>query len=262
MDNKMELLLVEDDPADCREMLEAIDDNADDFYLIGVTNSADKAFDYIMEYHPDAVILDLELSLGSGNGLDVLTRLKAENLSRPPFILVTTNSVSTLTHKASRDFGADFIMTKSQQGYSAKYVLSFLKAMKSTICNRKAKDATPLPQRSPEQLEKAMQRKIMNELNLVGINPKSIGYRYLTEAIEILVKEENDRPICHILAQKYKKSAPSIERAMQNAINRAWESEDPALLLEHYTARIRSLRGMPTLTEFIHYYANKFKNEY
>ena len=112
----MELLLVEDDPADCREMLEAIDDNADDFYPIGVTNSADKAFDYIMEYHPDAVILDLELSLGSGNGLDVLTRLKAENLSRPPFILVTTNSVSTLTHKASRDFGADFIMTKSQQG--------------------------------------------------------------------------------------------------------------------------------------------------
>ena len=60
-----------------------------------------------------------------------------------------------------------------------------------------------------------------------------------------------------ILSEKYNKSKESIERAMQNAINRAWQTNNPKELSKYYTARIRSDRGVPTLMEFVHYYANK-----
>ena len=60
--------------------------------------------------------------------------------------------------------------------------------------------------------------------------------------------------------QKYGKTDSSVERAMQNAINRAWRNSDIDELLTHYKAKISSDKGVPTLTEFIHYYANKIKS--
>ena len=49
---------------------------------------------------------------------------------------------------------------------------------------------------------------------------------------------------------------------MQNAINRAWRTSDPDDLLEHYTARIRSDKGVPTLMEFVSHYVNVLRLEY
>ena len=49
---------------------------------------------------------------------------------------------------------------------------------------------------------------------------------------------------------------------MQNAINRAWKNVDPEDLLANYTARIKSSKGIPTITEFIFYYAQKLNNEF
>ena len=48
---------------------------------------------------------------------------------------------------------------------------------------------------------------------------------------------------------------------MQNAINRTWYTSDTEDLLKYYTARIRSDKGVPTLMEFISYYANKIRTE-
>lgn len=60
---------------------------------------------------------------------------------------------------------------------------------------------------------------------------------------------------------KLQKSTASVERAMQNAINRAWSNGNPEDLARNYTAVINYERGVPTLTEFIYHYASKFKNE-
>ena len=61
------------------------------------------------------------------------------------------------------------------------------------------------------------------------------------------------------MAKNYKKSDASVERAMQNAINRAWRVSDIEELLTHYTAKIHSEKGVPTTLEFVYYYANKVK---
>ena len=48
---------------------------------------------------------------------------------------------------------------------------------------------------------------------------------------------------------------------MQNAIKSAWRTNDIDDLLTYYTAKINPNRGVPTLTEFIYYYANQITNE-
>lgn len=260
MDKKLEILLVEDDQTACKELIETIDNNPSDFDLIGITNNSSKAFQYVAETCPDAVILDLELHHGGGDGLDFLKRLKDSQLSQTPFILVTTNNISEVTHEIARKLGADFIMTKSQEGYSGKSVLEFLKITKSVIINRRKQTQSNAYIESPTQTAKRLQRRICFELNKVGISTKSIGYTYLIDAITMTIKEPAQH-ICDRIGEKYRKSATSVERAMQNAINRAWSTSDIQDLLDNYTAKIKSDKGVPTMTEFIFYYAQKIKND-
>ena len=66
--------------------------------------------------------------------------------------------------------------------------------------------------------------------------------------------------ICNEIAKKYQKTSASVERAMQNAIDRAWKTTDITTLEEHFRAYVNPTKGVPTLTEFIYYYADKVKN--
>ena len=114
---------------------------------------------------------------------------------------------------------------------------------------------------SPEQKEKRIVSEIHREFDLVGMNPKHVGYRYLTEAVQ-LVLDEPVHNLCSILGARFGKTDVSIERAMQNAINKAWRTSDIEDLLKYYTAHINAEKGTPTITEFIYYYADKIKNRY
>lgn len=261
MDRELSILLVEDDEKACSEIMQYIDE-LDDVSLIGITNNSSKAIEYVKDFLPDAVILDLELHQGGGNGLIFLNELKQLSLAVNPYILITTNNSSIITYEYARQLGADFIMTKHQSDYSAQSVIEFLRMMKNVI-QSKATCISPEHNttESPEQKTKRTIRKINVELENVGISPKAIGYQYLVYAIQLIInKSENN--LCAIIGSKFGKTDASVERAMQNAINKAWRTSDIDDLAKHYTAKINSDRGVPTITEFVYYYANKIKNEY
>ena len=260
MDEKLTILLVEDDPQICKELIVEISKDAESFNLVGVTNNSGRALQYVCDTHPDAVLLDLELSEGS-EGIEFLKRLKSVEISRPPFVLVTTNNISTLTHKVAREYGADFIMTKNQEGYSAQSVVDFIKIARTVIISRPKRETLTGGQESDELAERRIQRRISHELDKVGISAKSVGYRYLIDAIMIIMKKPVQH-VCRIIGAKYNKTENSVERAMQNAINRAWANSDINDLLANYTARIKSSKGIPTITEFIFFYAQKLNNVY
>lgn len=260
MESKLSILLVEDDQFACEQFINLVD-NSEDLLLVGVTNNALKALDYIRDTLPDVVILDLELHNGSGSGLNVLSGLKDMMLSVTPYILVTTNNSSAVTYETARQLGADYIMSKHQENYCEKNALDFLRLLSPVIKNRqKISSYDNKSTESPAYFEKRMTRRIIAELNLIGVSQKSVGYKYLIDAILITIKKPTQN-LCCIIAKKYRKTESSVERAMQNAINRAWATSSIDDLLINYTAKISSYKGVPTLTEFIFYYANKIKNE-
>ncbi|MDE7181659.1 MAG: response regulator [Clostridia bacterium] len=261
MENKLEILLVEDDEQDCIEITNAVNNNPDDFILIAVTNNSERAFEHVQDSQPDAVILDLELHHGVGDGIDFLRKLKAANLPRTPYILITTNNISPYTHEIARNYGADFIMTKSQENYSANHVLELLKATKSIILNRRSvknKDGVISFEETPTVKANRIKKRIETELITLGVNPKDVGFEHLVEAITLIMKEPVTR-VCGVIGKNHNKTESSVERAMQNAIDRTWKTADTKVLETHYTAIIRSDRGTPTVTEFIHYYARVIK---
>ena len=257
----MNIILVEDDSDACERFTECAD-LADAISIAAVTNNSYRALELVNELHPDAVILDLELNEGKGNGLLFLQDLKNLDIPFQPYILITTNNSSAITYECARKSGADFIMSKHQADYSEQNALDFLVMMRDIIQNNITKQHSAYATtESPVQHEKRLKKRITIELENIGISPKLIGYKYLIDSILLVINGQTNN-ICVTIGQKYAKTDTSVERAMQNAINRAWRSTDIDDLLLHYTAKINSDKGVPTLTEFIYYYANKIKNGY
>ena len=261
MDDKtINILLIEDDVAACRELSLYIE-KIDNLKLIGITGNSDEGVEMVKSMLPDVVILDIELHRGAGNGIMFLAKLNALKLSMRPYILITTNNSSNVTYESARQLGADFIMSKHKSDYSAQYVIEFIRMIQHTIMSRKPSDTENIIEEDPfEKNLPLYTRRVYRELDLIGISPKNIGYRYLADAI-LLIMRDPSANVYSELAENHKKSDASVERAMQNAINRAWRHSDIEELLAHYTARIHSEKGVPTTLEFVYYYANKVKME-
>ncbi len=253
MNKSVSILLVEDDIDVCANFVN-LTENDIDLNIVAVTNNSIKAISLIEDFYPDILILDIELHSGGGSGIDVLKTLPNVNIPKLPYILVTTNNSSDITHNAIRQLGADYIMTKYQENYSEKYVIDFIKTI-SPIIKSKKSSSNIIP---PAEIKQNVKRKVMNELNLIGISQKSKGYLYLVDAIIMIIDNRTENLYGNV-AKLHNKTESSVERAMQNSINRAWATSDINDLLTFYTAKINSSKGVPTLTEFIYYYANKIK---
>ena len=133
--------------------------------------------------------------------------------------------------------------------------------MKSTIQSTSppAKDTRS---ELPNEKNQRIYRRVIAELTHIGISQKAKGYQYLIDAILLLIDAPQQQRLSSVIGSKYGKTEASVERAMQNAINRAWKTTDIDDLLRYYEARINSERGVPTSTEFIYYYANKIRASY
>ena len=261
MENKvLSILIIEDDAAACRELRQYIE-KISDLKLAGITGDSDEGIDMVKSMLPDVVILDIELHHGHGNGILFLAKLNTIMLPMRPYILITTNNSSNVTYESARQLGADFIMSKHKPDYSAQYVIEFIRMMQHAILSRQPSNPELLKEEdSFEKNLPAYTRRVYRELDWVGISPRNIGYRYLADAILLIMKDPSAN-VYRELAEANKKSDASVERAMQNAINRAWRHSDIEELLAHYTAKVRSEKGVPTTLEFVYYYANKTKTD-
>ena len=260
MERELTIVLVEDDAKTCEDFRDYVD-SLDDVTLAGITNDASKALEMIYAMLPDAVILDLELHNGSVNGLFLLQEVKRIDLTRMPYILITTNNSSQVTYESARALGADFILSKHQSDYSPKQAVDFLRMIKDVIQSTAFGKAEVSPsEESPAQKSRRISKRICAELNAIGISTKAIGYQYLVDSIQLVMAGPVNN-LSTIVGDKYHKTSFSVERAMQNAIARAWKTMPIDDLLANYTAHISTERGVPTVTEFIYYYANKLKNE-
>ena len=257
MNNFISVLIIEDDVRTCDELCQCIT-QYEDMKVAAVCNSSRDALEKAKYHLPNVIILDLELHHGEGNGLLFLDGLLANPLSVDPFILVTTNNMSTVTLDQAKALGADFTLTKYEQGYSAQYVIDNIRMLRNAIFRKNTTKRVNTVY--PAAVEHIILSRIQREMDIIGIKASAKGYKYLVDSIYLVI-QDSEAHISRTLAEKYKKSNTSIERAMQNAIKQCWTTSDIEVLLKNYSAIIRADKGYPTMMEFIYYYANNIKRE-
>jgi CheY-like chemotaxis protein len=81
------------------------------FDVVGFAESQDDAIESITTLHPDVVVTDLRLKVGSG--IEVVRQVRASGLATPPRIFVLTNYASAEYKQKCLLSGADDFFDKS-----------------------------------------------------------------------------------------------------------------------------------------------------
>ena len=108
---------------------------------------------------------------------------------------------------------------------------------------------------------------IRSRIGKIGVNDDMFGKKYIVEAISIIVKSRDDdinlhKDVYPVIAKKHSKSVWSIQKAIENAIKKAWCITDEDTLTDYYTAVVSGSKGAPTNKEFIFYFANEIKESH
>ena len=216
-------------------------------------DSSNEALTFIRNNKPHAVILDLELQGGSGDGVELLDKLRSTILCPKPYIVINTRSASKITRDTLKTMGADYEFAKWQKGYSPKMVINHLFLVMPAILGC---EEEPPAQLTEQQQENRMRDFVQDEFNKLGVSVKNKGYGYLVEAVILAANGENQN-WGRIIGEKFGASESSVTHAMQYAIDNTWTNGDINNLQKYYTARLRKDKYVPTANEFIFFYKQK-----
>lgn len=261
-DRPMPILLIEDDPYECQKFKDCTVKRTD-FTFVGVTGSSDEGLQYAKDRLPEGVILDLELTRGQGDGLQFLTGLKEAKLGLKPIIVVTTNIQTEVTHSHLHEMGVSFVFFKKQNGYSPERVINILLGLRTSLPSAQRGNAPVDLQtvESPEELRTRIIERIDAELGQIGFSLRLKGRKYLSEALYLLLskdKNESDA-VLYQVADQNKVNYNTVIRAIQTAIENAWDRTDIETLKEHCPVHIDVRTGVPAPTEVIHFFADKIR---
>jgi len=260
----MATLLVEDDTSECDRYKEYIN-TIDNVKLIGVVNSCASAVRHIHMHAPEAIILDIELNVGQGSGIDLLEEINKMTLDFKPIIAVITNIFAKEVHDYLHTQGAHLIFYKRKEDYSAELVVNNLFKIWKSASKLQASNKIGIMEEETlaEKLDRVAQ-KIDLELDLIGIGRNLSGRKYAHEAILYAVNVENidnSENVFNYLGKKHNRQGTSIYKSIQVGIEHAWRSSPVENLHKYYTQGFDFRRGNPTAPEFVYYYADKVKKE-
>ena len=104
-------VFIVEDSAPIRARLHALLDNVQGVSVVGEADTAGTAIDGILGAHPDAVLLDIQLS--AGTGIDVLRKVHPQ-APDIVFIVLTSHTLPQY-RKACMDSGASYFLDKNSE---------------------------------------------------------------------------------------------------------------------------------------------------
>lgn len=117
---------------------------------------------------------------------------------------------------------------------------------------------------SPQKTKAALELKtrITDVMHMLGVPAHIQGYRYIREAITMLVNDMsmvNDitKVLYPKVAETFQTTPSRVERAMRHAIEVAWDRADLEVLQAWFGYTISITKGKPTNSEFIALVADK-----
>ena len=195
----------------------------------------------IEEDLPDVIIM--EAFMQHIDGLGVLNRINMMSPVNRPLIIVLSTIDNLDLQKILLREGADCFFTRPIDVQMIVERIVHLVSWKvvGVVANFKA----------PQELEIS----ISEILHRVGIPANVKGYRYIREAVELVV--ENPSMINSVttvlyptIARKFESTPSTVERAMRYAINLAWERGNLDILTSYFGYASKT-ENKPTNSEFV-----------
>ena len=225
MDEKIRVLLADDDTEFCARM-SAVLDSADDFELVGIAENGEKALSAVNELRPDVLIIELMLPVM--DGIEVCQRIREECAA----------------------LGVDLFLRKPMEPQA--------------VCERLRLWRTGQLRAVKAEESMALELRVTEVIHQVGVPAHIKGYQYLREAIMMAVEDiESVSAITKVLypsiAKKFKTTSSRVERAIRHAIEVAWDRGDIETLQNYFGYTVSGIKGKPTNSEFISMIADRLR---
>lgn len=201
-------LMIADPAEETRQLLEEIFQNN---CTVASCADGEAALQLLQSFAPDILVLDLMLP--KLDGLSVLQQLRQWEM---PTMVLAQLSVSS-----------PFVMAQMQR-LQVDYTLT--KPCAPEALRARVEDFITQLQDAPPQIQQE-NRLVSQMLLQLHFAPKLGGYSYLCDAIPLYAQDPSQaitKELYVAVGQKHGKDAALVERAIRNAIDKAWREGDPA----------------------------------
>lgn len=246
MEQKIRVLLADDDAEYCARLAEAVE-QAEDMELVGIAEDGGRALAAVGELKPDLLIIDLVLPVM--DGIMVLSRLREQEQS-PPATIVLSAFASPQAGAECTALGVDMFLRKPMSV--------------DTVCERIRMWRTGRQQAEKPGEAMALEVRVTEVIHQIGVPAHIKGYQYLREAIMMAVEDmEAVSAITKVLypsiAKKFRTTSSRVERAIRHAIEVAWDRGDIETLQSYFGYTVSGVKGKPTNSEFISMIADRLR---
>jgi two-component system, response regulator, stage 0 sporulation protein A len=258
-------VLIGDDNRDFCELLRSYVEGQSDLELAGVAHNGAEVLEEIQRKVPDVIILDIIMP--HLDGIGVLEKLNRMDLPvRPKIIMLTAFGQENITQKVL-EMGADYYVLKP-------FSLDVLGTRIRQLAGAAPSPATPpaaaqgfpssaayVPQRT-----RSLDNDVTTIIHEIGIPAHIKGYRYLREAIMMVVNRVDllgcvTKELYPTIARDHQTTPSRVERAIRHAIEVAWSRGNVEVISGLFGHTVNRERGKPTNSEFIAMVADKLRME-
>ncbi len=203
--------------------------------LCGVVSDGISVVDMVQRYMPDLLLMSMVMP--QADGLEVLGRIKNMRLQRMPAVAVMVVKGMESYGQMAVNLGAWRYLGKpvtipALQGLFDEFHPQY--RLKSPVDNHKIEEA----------------------LNQLGIPQRLLGYRYLTQAIALVMTDSAllkrlTLSLYPMVADQSATTALRVERSIRHAIEVAWMEGSVDRQYAYFGNTVDERRGKPTSGEFI-----------
>ncbi|MCL5676703.1 MAG: sporulation transcription factor Spo0A [Firmicutes bacterium] len=252
--SKVRVLVCDDNREFC-ELLREYVEGQEDLELAGVAYNGMEVLDQIEKAAPDVMVLDIIMP--HLDGIGVLERLNTMPLAkRPKIIMLTAFGQENITQRVL-ELGADYYVLKP-------FPLEILGNRIRQLSH--GASALPVVRSVPVSRDRNLDAEITAVIHEIGIPAHIKGYRYLREAILMVVNKVEllggiTKELYPNIARNHQTTPSRVERAIRHAIEVAWSRGNIDMINNLFGHTVNRERGKPTNSEFIAMVADKLRME-
>ncbi|MDQ0256240.1 two-component system response regulator (stage 0 sporulation protein A) [Evansella vedderi] len=252
---------IADDNRELVMLLEDYINSQDDMDVVGKAFNGQECIELIEEKEPDVLILDIIMP--HLDGLAVLEKLNARQLTRRPNIIMLTAFGQEDVTKKAVELGASYYVLKPFDMDTLMNKIRDISGNSSVYI--KPQHSSPQVKRENKPMN--LDASITSIIHEIGVPAHIKGYMYLREAITMVYNDiELLGSITKVLypdiAKKYNTTASRVERAIRHAIEVAWSRGNIESISKMFGYTVSVSKAKPTNSEFIAMVADKLRIEH
>ncbi len=259
-------VLIADDNMEFATTLKNYFEQKDNMEVVDIAKNGNEAFDKIIAYNPDVVLLDVIMP--HLDGIGVLEKLNKAHLEKFPFcVMISAVGQDKVTRQAI-DLGAQYYVVKP---FDIEVLIKRIEEFQNyqqpeRLNNFAVREAKSNYIEVTDDKEDNLEALVTNIIHEIGVPAHIKGYQYLREAIMMVVEDidminQITKQLYPEIAHRYKTTSSRVERAIRHAIEVAWGRGKPEVMERIFGYTVNANKGKPTNSEFIAMIADKLRLE-